>query len=310
MWPTIAAMPATAGRVGARRPAARRAARSPRPSPRRAAATITPACTPDARSTLAAPRLPLPTRRRSAPRRRASSSANGTDRSDTPTATIAIGRHVSHASSSARASAVCVAPVRRQPALDTASHASTRRLRRPLPAAAASSAAAVAQARLAPAASVRCGWNGAPRARAERLEALRHLALRANGLTDRRPSTPSQSTRGAPRGGNTPDAAEDRRRRRGAIDGRCVDRARQAPVRASRRPRRGTASVRCSCSGADPRDRRPRPPADAVARPPLLGRQRAARASSLRLDRPTNSRTIALRSPGRTAASAASGEAC
>ena len=43
-------------------------------------ATSTPAVTPDARNTFAAPRLPLPTRRKSlAPHRRASSSANGTE---------------------------------------------------------------------------------------------------------------------------------------------------------------------------------------------------------------------------------------
>ena len=62
--------------------AARRARRSRRPWPCRARRRARRRVTPDARITLAAPRLPLPTRRRSAPpQRRARSSANG-NRSD------------------------------------------------------------------------------------------------------------------------------------------------------------------------------------------------------------------------------------
>src|SRR5258708_26844847 len=79
MCPTIAATPAAAGRAG---PGLSRAASQTLAAPfaMSSTATSTPAVIPDARITFAAPRLPLPTRRRSAaPQRRARISANGID---------------------------------------------------------------------------------------------------------------------------------------------------------------------------------------------------------------------------------------
>src|SRR4029078_10005224 len=79
MCPTIAAMPAAAGTtvLVVKRSASHTLAA---PLVISSSATRIPAVTPEARITLAAPRLPLPTRRRSATRhRRASSSANGTE---------------------------------------------------------------------------------------------------------------------------------------------------------------------------------------------------------------------------------------
>ena len=79
MWPTIAASPAAAGTAA---PVLTRAASHTLAAPfaMSRTATSTPAVTPDARITFAAPRLPLPTRRRSvAPHRRASISAKGID---------------------------------------------------------------------------------------------------------------------------------------------------------------------------------------------------------------------------------------
>src|ERR1700704_1421999 len=79
MCPTTATNPAAAGALAS--PLSRMASATlaaPLAISRRA--TSTPALTPETRSALAAPMLPLPTRRRSsAPHRRASSSANGTD---------------------------------------------------------------------------------------------------------------------------------------------------------------------------------------------------------------------------------------
>src|SRR5471032_1200548 len=79
MWPTIAASPAAAGSAvfGLSRAASHTLAA---PFAMSSAATITPAVTPDTRMTFAAPRLPLPARRRSpAPHRRDRISANGID---------------------------------------------------------------------------------------------------------------------------------------------------------------------------------------------------------------------------------------
>src|SRR5438445_165629 len=79
MWPTIAATPAAAGSAG---PGLRRSASQTLAAPlvMSSTATSTPAVTPDARITFAAPRFPLPTRRKSdAPQRRARISANGID---------------------------------------------------------------------------------------------------------------------------------------------------------------------------------------------------------------------------------------
>src|SRR5262249_13075711 len=75
----IAANPATAGSVD---PGSMRAASQTLAAPlaMSSAATTTPAATPETRITFAAPRLPLPARRRSdPPQRRAQISANGID---------------------------------------------------------------------------------------------------------------------------------------------------------------------------------------------------------------------------------------
>ena len=79
MWPTMAARPAAAGTVA---PLLMLTASQTLAAPfaMSSSATSTPAVTPDARITFAAPRLPLPMRRKSvAPHRRARISAKGID---------------------------------------------------------------------------------------------------------------------------------------------------------------------------------------------------------------------------------------